>query len=32
MQCFLQEQYLHKDMNIFVNDMDLKMMDHKITK
>ena len=24
MQCFLQEQYLHKDMNISAKDMDLK--------
>ena len=28
----LQEQYLHKDMNIFAKDMDLKTTDHKITK
>ena len=29
---FLQGQYLHKDMNIFVKDTDLKMTDHKITR
>ena len=29
---FLQEQYLHKDMNIFVKDMDSKTMDRKITR
>ena len=32
MQCFLQEQYLQKDMNIFVKNTDLKMTDHKITR
>ena len=31
MQCFLQEQYLHKDMNISAKDMDLKTTDHKAT-
>ena len=27
MQCFLQEQDLHKDMNIFAKNMDLKTTD-----
>ena len=32
MQCSLQEQYLHKDMNIFVKDTDLKTDNEIITK